>query len=129
MPGLTEASKMGKVWETMKLAIQCKKMATPVAVPRILNGRTSGSITQTVGPQVMAKEMMKPARHNSVMTATVSVGLDGSESSSVESPSTTRLAVIPTNPPRSSGLRPARSIRRIATRVMRTLIAPIMRLA
>jgi hypothetical protein len=35
--------------------------------------------------------MMKPAKHKSVMVATVSVGLDGSESNSVESPRTVRL--------------------------------------
>src|SRR5829696_3545015 len=84
-PGPKLASRLGNVCETMKFAIQCKNIATPVAVPLILKGNTSGSMTQTVGPQVAAKEMIKPARHKSVMTATASVGLDGSDSTSVES--------------------------------------------
>jgi NAD(P)-dependent dehydrogenase (short-subunit alcohol dehydrogenase family) len=100
------------------LAIQCKKIATPIAVPRILNGKTSGSMTQTVGPQVAAKEAMNTAKHTSVVMATGSVGLDGSESSNVESPRTVRLATMPTSPPRRSGLRPTRSMSRIARSVI-----------
>ncbi len=69
-------------------------------VPWILNGRTSGSMTRTIGPQAAAKEAINTARHNTiVIMATGSLGLDGSESSSVESPRTVRLATIPTSPP------------------------------
>lgn len=42
------ADSEGNVWETTKLASHCKKVASPIALPLILKGKTSGSMTQTV---------------------------------------------------------------------------------
>ena len=68
---------MGKVWETMKLDTQFAKTAAPIAVPLILKGNTSGSITQTTGPQVAAKEMMYVAVQTNVIIASGSVRSEG----------------------------------------------------
>jgi hypothetical protein len=46
---------IGELWDTRKLAPQCRNTARPIAVPRTLSGSTSGSTTQTTGPQVAAK--------------------------------------------------------------------------
>ena len=79
----------GKVWETVKLAVQCKKIATPTAAPRTRSGKSFGKITHTVGPQVAAKERMKPAGHSRITMAAGSVGLDGWGRRREETPSTT----------------------------------------
>jgi hypothetical protein len=99
-----------------------QKFATPIAVPRILKGKTSGNIIQTVSPHVAAEEMIKLARQTNVMMAKASEGFDGWGSNSEKSPKTLRLSTIPTSLIRSSGLRPSRSTKRIATRVISTLM-------
>jgi hypothetical protein len=91
---------MGNVWERAKLASQCKKTAIPMAVPRILKARTSGSI-QFVGPQVAAKATMKPARQANTMIARGSMGFDRSGNNKEESPIAARLGTMPTNLARS----------------------------
>ena len=100
-----------------------------MAEPRTLSGSTSGSMTQTTGPQVAAKETMKPPRQASVTMASGSPAELGSAISRLDSPSTVRLVTIPARPASSSGLRPTRSTIRTATTVAATLSTPMTRLA
>jgi hypothetical protein len=86
-------------------------------------------MTHTTGPQVAANDTMKVVRQTSVMIAAGSPGEFGSASTASEPPSTPRLSTIPIRPPSSIGLRPTRSMIRIATTVMTTLRTPITMLA
>jgi hypothetical protein len=72
---------------------------------------------------------MKPARQTSVSTAAGSLADFGSASTSDEIPSTSRLRTIPTRPASSIGLRPTRSMMRMATIVIATFSTPITRFA
>ena len=92
-----------------------------MAVPRTLSGSTSGSITQTTGPQVAAKETMKLARQRNVTIAAGLPGEFGLAKTSVDDTQNRRdSATMPASPATSIGLRPTRSTIRMATIVMRT---------
>src|ERR671922_2674464 len=97
-PGPQLFKNTGKVCETAKFAAQLANTATPMAVPRTLSGRTSGSMTHTTGPQVAAKETMKPARHSSVMMASGSLPDLGCASTAEVTPRMAMLEAMPNSP-------------------------------
>ena len=94
---------------------------------RLLN--ISPSITHITGPQEKPKANTNRLAANNATTAAMPTGWG--EPLTTEAPAKTqliepRVRVMTTEPINSSGLRPMRSINRIATRVVTTLVTEVI---
>src|SRR5699024_2526260 len=112
--------KIGNNCATSKLPIDSTKAAIPVAAPRARVGGDFGNITQSTGPQVKPKKMMKSVRQATIIhaedwipTVQTNIAMINSE------------ATIPIVPMTNNRLRSILSIIIIATIVIRTFTVPI----
>ena len=86
-----------------------------------MKGNSSGSITQTIGPQLTANTTMNTPKQMTVVHAAPEV----LPKKRLEKESTIKLMTIPAFPNNKSGFRPILSMKRIATSVIRTLTVPM----